>query len=115
VDFGYGAPWLYDYPQGRFRKPTVQDQVDMIRLGEALPSVKAVNAPLICSEFDPRTETIESSRLLLLNSRKPGWVGTSAAQEVKYLAELAALAVGGERDSLRTPADLRGRTARRRR
>jgi trimethylamine--corrinoid protein Co-methyltransferase len=102
VDFGYGAPWLYDYPQGRFRKPTVQDQVDMIRLGEALPSVKAVNAPLICSEFDPRMETIESSRLLLLNSRKPGWVGTSAAQEVKYLAELAALAAGGDRDILRT-------------
>jgi trimethylamine--corrinoid protein Co-methyltransferase len=102
VDFGYGAPWLYDYPQGRFRKPTIQDQVDMIRLGEALPSVKAVNAPLICSEFDPRLETIESSRLLLLNTRKPGWVGTSAAQEVKYLAELAALAVGGDRNSLRT-------------
>jgi trimethylamine--corrinoid protein Co-methyltransferase len=102
VDFGYGAPWLYDYPQGRFRRPTIQDQVDMIRLGEALPSVKAVNAPLICSEFDPRLETIESSRLLLLNSRKPGWVGTSAAQEVKYLAELAALAAGGDRDSLRT-------------
>jgi trimethylamine--corrinoid protein Co-methyltransferase len=106
VDFGYGAPWLYDYPQGRFRKPTVQDQVDMIRLGEALPSVKAVNAPLICSEFDPRIETIESSRLLLLHSRKPGWVGTSAAQEVKYLAELAALAVGGDRDTLRTQPPL---------
>jgi len=102
VDFGYGAPWLYDYPQGRFRKPSIQDQVDMVRLGDALPSVKAVNAPLICSEFDPRTETIESSRLLLLNTRKPGWVGTSAAQEVKYLAELAALVAGEDRDTLRT-------------
>ena len=80
VDFGYAAPWLYDYPQGRFRRPTIQDQVDMIRLGEALPSVKAVNAPLICSEFDPRTETIESARLLLMNTHKPGWVGTSAAR-----------------------------------
>ena len=102
VDFGYATPWVYDYPQGRFRQPTIQDQVDMIRLGDALPSVKAVNAPLICSEFDSRIETIESSRLLLLNTRKPGWVGTSAAQEVKYLADLAALAVGGDRDTLRT-------------
>jgi trimethylamine--corrinoid protein Co-methyltransferase len=102
VDFGYAAPWLYDYPQGRFRKPTIQDQVDMIRLGDALPSVKAVNAPLICSEFDPRVETIESARLLLLNTCKPGWVGTSAAPEVKYLAELAALVVGDNRDTLRT-------------
>jgi trimethylamine--corrinoid protein Co-methyltransferase len=102
VDFGYAAPWLYDYPQGRFRRPTIQDQVDMIRLGEALPSVKAVNAPLICSEFDPRTETIESARLLLMNTHKPGWVGTSAAREVKYLAQLAALVVGQDRDTLRT-------------
>jgi len=102
VDFGYAAPWVYDYPQGRFRKPTIQDQVDMIQLGDALPSVKAVNAPLICSEFDSRVETIESSRLLLLNTHKPGWVGTSAAREVKYLAELASLAVGGDRDTLRT-------------
>ncbi len=102
VDYGYGAPWLYDYPQRRFRKPTVQDQVDMIRLGNALPCVQAVNAPFICSEFDPRVETIESARLLLLNTRKPGWVGTSAAKEVKYLAELASLAVGGNGDRLRT-------------
>ncbi|MCU0917864.1 MAG: trimethylamine methyltransferase family protein [Planctomycetes bacterium] len=102
VDYGYGAPWLYDYPLGRFRQPTIQDQVDMIRLGEALPSVQAVNAPLICSEFDPRIETIESARLLLLHTRKPGWVGTSAAAEVKYLAELASLAAGGDRDTLRT-------------
>ncbi|MCX7826538.1 MAG: trimethylamine methyltransferase family protein, partial [Verrucomicrobiae bacterium] len=74
VDYGYATPWIYDYPQARFRKPTAQDQVEMIRLGNALPCVKAVNAPFICGEFDPRIEIIESSRLLLLNTRKPGWV-----------------------------------------
>ena len=46
-------------------------------------------------------ETVESSRLLLLNTHKPGWVGTSAAKEVKYLAEMASLAVSGDRDTLR--------------
>jgi len=66
-----------------------------------LPAVKAVNAPLICGDFDPRIETIESARLLLLNTRKPGWVGTSSGPEVKYLAELASLVVGGQRDLLR--------------
>jgi trimethylamine--corrinoid protein Co-methyltransferase len=102
VDYGYATPWMYDYPRGQYRQPTVQDQVDMIRLGNALPCVKAVNAPLICSEFDPRVETIESARLLLLNTRKPGWVGTSSGREVKYLAELAALVVGDDRERLRT-------------
>lgn len=102
VDYGYATPWIYDYPEGRFRQPTAQDQIDMIRLGNALPAVRAVNAPLICGEFDPRTETIESSRLLLLNTRKPGWVGTSSGREVKYLAELAALAVGQQCERLKT-------------
>ena len=49
VDYGYAAPWIYDYLQGRFRKPTIGDQVEMIQLGDALPCVKAVNAPLICA------------------------------------------------------------------
>jgi len=102
VDYGYATPWIYDYPQRRYRKPTSADQVEMIRLGEALQCVKAVNAPLICADFDPRVETIESARLLLLNTTKPGWVGTGSAGEVKYLAELAALAVGGDRQRLRT-------------
>jgi len=102
VDYGYATPWIYDYPEGRFRQPTAQDQVDMIRLGNALSAVKAVNAPLICGEFDPRVEAIESSRLLLLNTRKPGWVGTSSGKQVKYLAELAGMVVGHEHDRLRT-------------
>lgn len=102
VDYGYATPWLYDHAQGGYRKPTAQDQVQMIRLGNALPCVKAVNAPLICSDFDPRIETIESSRLLLLNTRKPGWVGTSSGKEVKFLAELAALALGDRTTELRT-------------
>ena len=102
VDYGYATPWIYDYPRGEFRKPTAQDQVEMIRLGNALPCVKAVNAPFICSEFDPRIETIESARLLLLNTRKPGWVGTNSGKEVKFLAELASLVVGDQRERLRT-------------
>jgi trimethylamine--corrinoid protein Co-methyltransferase len=101
VDYGYATPWIYDYPQGCYRPPTIEDQVAMIRLGQALPSVKAVNSPLICSQFDPRMETIESARLLLQNTDKPGWVGTSSGKEVKYLAELAALAAGGNRQRLR--------------
>jgi len=102
VDYGFATPWIYDYPQSRYRKPTAQDQIDMIRLGEALPSVAAVNAPLICGDFDSRIETIESARLLLLNTTKPGWVGTGSGREVKYLAELASLAVDGDEQRLRT-------------
>ena len=102
VDYGFATPWIFDYPEGRYRTPTVQDQVDMIRLGEALPSVAAVNAPLICGDFDPRVETIESARLLLLNTTKPGWVGTSSGREVKYLAELAKLVVDGDEQALKT-------------
>jgi trimethylamine--corrinoid protein Co-methyltransferase len=106
VDYGYTTPWLYDYPEGRYRKPTIQDQIDMIRLGNALPCVKAVSSPLICSEFDPRVEPIESARLLLHNTRKPGWTGTHCGKQVKYLAEMAALAVGGDQQRLRSEPPL---------
>jgi len=85
-----------DYPQRRYRKPTIQDQIEMIRLGNALDCVAAINSPLICREFDPRIETIESARLLLLHTEKPGWVGASSGREVKYLAELARLVVGND-------------------
>lgn len=92
VDFGYGAPVIYDYPAGAYRAPAVQDQAEMIRLGNALPEARAICAPFVCGDVDPRIETIESSRILLRNTRKPGWVGTSSGAEVKYLAEFAALA-----------------------
>ena len=91
-DYGYGTPWIYDERAGGVRKPTVKDQIDMILLGNALECVRAVNAPLICGDFDPRTETIESAAVLLKHTTKPGWVGTNSRYEVKYLAELAALA-----------------------
>lgn len=102
VDYGFGTPWLFDYPRRRYRRPTVDDQVEMIKLGNALASVGAVNSPLICGDVDSRVETIESARLLLLHTDKPGWVGTNSGREVKYLAELAALAVDGNDRLVRT-------------
>ena len=101
VDFGHGTPWILDHRQG-YRQPTRQDQIDAIRLGNALEAVKAINAPFICGEFDPRMETIESSRLLLLNTRKPGWVGTSSSREVKYLADFADLATDHNKELFET-------------
>jgi len=101
-DYGFATPTIYDYPSGRFQSPTVQDQIDMIKLGDALECVRAVCAPFICGDVDPRMEIIESSRVLLLNTKKPGWVGTSCAAEVKYLAEMAALATDNNLERLRT-------------
>lgn len=92
LDYGFGTPFIYDYPTGTYRKPTAQDQIDMIKLGQALPEVKAVNAPFVYSDFDSRMESLESARLLLLHTDKPGWVATTCGQEVKYLVELAQLA-----------------------
>jgi trimethylamine:corrinoid methyltransferase-like protein len=102
VDYGFGTPWIFDYPQRQYRKPTVQDQIDMIKLGDALECVAAVNSPLICGDFDPRIEALESARLLLLHTKKPGWAGAGSGREVKYLAELATLATGGDQQRLRT-------------
>ncbi len=111
VDYGFTTPSIYDYPAGCYRPPTVQDQIDMIKLGDALEAVKAVNAPFIIAEYDSSIESIESARLLLLHTNKPGWVGVSDPRQVKYLAEMAqlALAVMGmsdQEEALRTQPPL---------
>lgn len=102
ADFGHGAPTLYDYAKDAYRKPSIQDQIDMIRLGNTLGCVKAVCLPFSGSEFDPRIENIESARLLLMNTEKPGWVATFNGKEVKYMAELAKLTTGNDQELLRT-------------
>ena len=102
VDYGFNVVWAYDYPSGRYRNPTVKDQVDMIKLGDSLDCVKYVNIPYVCSEFDSKTETIESARLLLLNTAKPGVVEVNNAAQVKYLAELAYLAADNNMEKIRT-------------
>jgi len=96
VDFGFATPTLYDLPTNTFRAATAADQREMIKLGNALDEVRAVCAPVIAGDVDPRIEIIESCRTLLLNTKKPGWVGTSSAREVKYLAEFSALAAPDE-------------------
>ncbi len=93
VDYGFTTPSVYDYPAGLYRVPTAKDQREMILLGNAIAAVKAVCAPFICGDFDPRIESMETARMLLLNTDKPGWVSTADAREVKYLAELASLAL----------------------
>ena len=101
-DYGFATPTIYDLPTGQFRRPTTQDQIDMIRLGNGLDCVRAVCAPFICGDVDPRIEIIESARLLLRHTKKPGWVGTSCGAEVKYLAEMAKLVTRGDEQQLRT-------------
>jgi len=101
VDFGYQTPWILDVATGKYKAPTASDQVEMIKLGNALDEAKAVNAPFFCSEFDSRIETMESTRLLLLNTKKPGWVGSFAGAHVKYLAEFAALATDNDKKRLK--------------
>lgn len=102
VDFGFATPTIHEADTRTFRTPTADDQAQMIRLGNAVEEARAVCAPLICGEFDPRVEIIESARLLLLNTKKPGWVGTSSGKEVKYLAEFAALAADNSDEVRRT-------------
>ena len=60
------------------------------------------NIPFVCSEFDSRTETIESAGILLLNTKKPGAVEIEGAEQVKYLAELAYLAADNNEALIRT-------------
>lgn len=102
VDYGFNVVWMYDYPSGKYRAPRVKDQIDMIKLGNALEEVKVVNIPFICADFDERTETIESAGLLMLNTRKPGVVEVGDGRQVKHLAELAYIAAENNEEKIKT-------------
>jgi len=102
ADYGFNVVWMYDYPSGKYRAPRIKDQIDMIKLGDALDEVKVVNIPFVCSEFDERIETIESAGLLLSNTKKPGVVEVNTGNQVKYLAELAYLAAENNEEVIRT-------------
>ena len=47
VDYGFNVVWMYDYPSGKYRVPTAKDQIDMIKLGNAIEEVKVVNIPFV--------------------------------------------------------------------
>jgi trimethylamine--corrinoid protein Co-methyltransferase len=102
IDYGFNVVWMYEYPSGRYRLPTVEDQVDMIKLGDAIDEVNVVNIPFVCSDFDDRTETIESAALLMLHTNKPGVVEVNDGRQVKYLAELAYIAADNDEHIMRT-------------
>ena len=101
-DYGYATPSVYDYDADLVREPTAADQIDMIRLGNALEGVRAVNAPFILKEFDSRIEVLESARLLMRHTPKPGWVGTYSAKQLEYLGMIAEIAVDGDEEKLKT-------------
>ena len=60
------------------------DEKGMERLHEAALAVLRRTGLQIRGDFDPRMETIESSRLLLRNTLKPGWGGVLSYLLCKY-------------------------------
>jgi len=101
-DYGHAARLIYDYSEKTFRTPVVKDQVEMTRLGNAIESVRGVCAPFLLVEFDGRVEALESARILMNNTPKPGWVGTYSGKQLRYLKQLAEIAVDGNKEILRT-------------
>lgn len=101
-DYGHAAISIYDYSIKTNRKPGVEDQVEIIRLGNAIGAVRGICAPFTLSEFDSRIETLESARILMNNTPKPGWVGTYSAKQLRHLKKLAEVAVDGNTEVLKT-------------
>ena len=101
-DYGHAARAVYDYSEKTIRTPVIKDQVEMTRLGNAIDSVRGVCAPFLLVEFDGRIEALESARILMNNTPKPGWVGTYSGKQLRYLKQLAEIAVDGDKEKLRT-------------
>ena len=105
VDYGFTTPWIFDLPEGAIasRRCGIRSR----RSGWATPWIvwrRSIRPDL--RRFRPAHGDYRVGAALLLHTKKPGWVGTSSGREVKYLAEMAALATGGDAERLRNEPPL---------
>ena len=68
----------------------------MIRLGNALPMRRGGQFAVDLRRVRPAHGDHRVGAAAAVAHAKPGWVGTSSGREVKYLAEMASLAAGGD-------------------
>ena len=102
VDYGYAVPTVLDMETHILRPASRNDQMELIKLGNAIPEVKAINSNVIPHELPPAIEVIESAGDLILNTPKPGWVGAYDAVQARYLAEFAQLFTNHDAQTLKT-------------
>jgi trimethylamine--corrinoid protein Co-methyltransferase len=98
-----GGPFqMFDMRSSRARPLTLADEVDSVRLINALPRI---NCPSTMTPQDVPVATydIKAVQATLLNTRKHFWALTTSSRNLRYELEMAKVAAGGAESLRRRP------------
>lgn len=95
ADLGFEiAPLYYDFDLGRARPATHEDLANMAKLGQMLPQVRTICAPLTLSGVSPLLEPFESFLTLARLTDKPIGASSLIPAHHPYFAELGQILYG---------------------
>lgn len=107
--FGGACVEYVDWQRQTVRRPTRQDLIDMVRLGQALPEVTMVGNPVVYlteddgTPIDPRLQRVRTAALIARYTTKVGATEVWNAQELDYLIELGEIVRGSREAYLANP------------
>ena len=95
--FGPGSDCLniIDHRTGERRKPILQDVIEGVRLGDALPNIDFIMSMLLPSDVDQTLADTYQTEVMLTNTTKPIIVVSYESQGLKNSVEMAEAVVGG--------------------
>lgn len=95
--FGPGSDCLniIDHRTGERRKPILQDVIEGVRLGDALPNIDFIMSMLLPSDVDQTLADTYQTEVMLANTTKPLIVVSYESQGLKNSVEMAEAVVGG--------------------
>ncbi|OGV39542.1 MAG: hypothetical protein A2X48_12965 [Lentisphaerae bacterium GWF2_49_21] len=99
--------FFVDWPERSQHTATRQDFIDMIHLGNAMPEIASISAPLTIGDLEPEIEVIEASALMGLHSEKPvGCCDVYDVKQIPYLCEITQIIEGHDRGYFHKIRDL---------
>jgi len=109
IAMGGGCPQYLDYENNLKRDATYHDFLRMVRLGDALPEVKAVGNPLHIvvdengNRMAPRMMAIKGAAMIAKNTSKPGISVLLHPEQLDFLIEIGVVVKGSWEAYKRNP------------
>ncbi len=97
IHFGPGTDLLktYDLDSGDLRESTLQDVINTARVCDALEEIDFVASYALPGDVPTNLSAVESFRALLENTVKPVFFTAHGREDLAFIHEMAAAAVGG--------------------
>ncbi|MCL5985598.1 MAG: trimethylamine methyltransferase family protein [Actinobacteria bacterium] len=106
--FGGACIEIYDFETDTVRKPTRQELIDSIQLGEALDEVGLVGNTIMYIEeegkaVDPKMQRIKTAEIVAKNTSKPASTEVWNARELEFLIEIGVVVRRSMEEYLKRP------------